>query len=52
MVATSDASIKFHEVWTERRERSRGAELVGPLGGSQILEGDCSPTLQMEGTIR
>ncbi|KAF2089904.1 WD40 repeat-like protein [Saccharata proteae CBS 121410] len=37
VVATSDASIKFHEIWTEdsRRRRSGG----GPLGSSDILEG-------------
>ncbi|KAK5136876.1 hypothetical protein LTR08_001798 [Meristemomyces frigidus] len=41
VVATSDASIKFHEVWAERSPD------LGVLGGS-ILEGECS----FEGVIR
>ncbi|KAK3643216.1 hypothetical protein LTR56_010363 [Elasticomyces elasticus] len=39
VVATSDASIKFHEVWDDKPVRGEGT-----LGGSQILEG----TLGME----
>ncbi|KAF2141366.1 uncharacterized protein K452DRAFT_229057 [Aplosporella prunicola CBS 121167] len=35
VVATSDASIKFHEVWSEERRRGCG---LGGLGGSDILE--------------
>ncbi|KAF1991700.1 WD40 repeat-like protein, partial [Aulographum hederae CBS 113979] len=37
VVATSDASIKFHEVWAERKRATGGA--YGLLGGSDILEG-------------
>ncbi|KAK3074404.1 hypothetical protein LTR53_003198 [Teratosphaeriaceae sp. CCFEE 6253] len=36
VVATSDASIKFHEVWAEASVPGDG---MGVLGGSQILEG-------------
>ncbi|KAF2839684.1 WD40 repeat-like protein, partial [Patellaria atrata CBS 101060] len=36
VVATSDCSIKFHEIWGEERKRRRGG---GLLGGSDILEG-------------
>ncbi|KAK8174032.1 WD40-repeat-containing domain protein [Phyllosticta citrichinensis] len=35
VVATSDTSIKFHEVWSEER---RKAKPLGALGGSEILE--------------
>lgn len=35
VVATSDTSIKFHEVWSQER---RKAKPLGPLGGSEILE--------------
>ncbi|KAL1648023.1 hypothetical protein SLS58_002348 [Diplodia intermedia] len=35
VVATSDSSIKFHEVWSEERRRPR--RVVGGLGGSEIL---------------
>jgi WD40 repeat protein len=36
VVATSDASIKFHEVWSEGRRATVGGR--GLLGGSEILE--------------
>lgn len=36
VVATSDCSIKFHEVWAEEK-RSMGCK-EGLLGGSDILE--------------
>lgn len=36
VVATSDASIKFHEVWSEERRATAGGK--GLLGGSDILE--------------
>lgn len=53
VVATSDASIKFHEIWAERagedRERREGGLL---LGGSQILEGECSEEIVRRGVIR
>jgi hypothetical protein len=56
VVATSDASIKFHEVWTERPRGGAGrrgeAGSEGLLGGSQILEGECSVRLAREGWIR
>ncbi|OMP84691.1 putative WD repeat-containing protein [Diplodia seriata] len=35
VVATSDSSIKFHEVWSEERRRPK--RVVGGLGGSEIL---------------
>lgn len=42
VIATSDASIKFHEVWSERtgpgRAGALGVALGGNLGGSDILE--------------
>lgn len=40
MIATSDASIKFHEVWSEPGSSGSGAGrgMVGSLGGSSILE--------------
>ncbi|KAL2016020.1 hypothetical protein VTK56DRAFT_4350 [Thermocarpiscus australiensis] len=37
MVASSDKSIKFHEVWAADRKAT--ASKVGVLGGSEILEG-------------
>lgn len=37
VVAASDESVKFHEVWSAGRKATRGAE--GLLGGSDILEG-------------
>lgn len=37
IVASSDQTVKFHEVWTGRR-RSTGAA-YGLFGGSDILEG-------------
>lgn len=36
IVASSDQSVKFHEVWSEPGRRTAAA---GPFGGSQILEG-------------
>ncbi|KAK7518636.1 WD40-repeat-containing domain protein [Phyllosticta citriasiana] len=35
VVATSDTSIKFHEVWSEERRKTKP---LGALGGSDILE--------------
>lgn len=37
VVATSDASIKFHEIWSESRRATSAGQ--GLLGGSDILEG-------------
>ncbi|MCJ1472010.1 hypothetical protein MMC13_000654 [Lambiella insularis] len=37
VVASSDESVKFHEVWSEARKSTGGS--VGLLGGSDILEG-------------
>ncbi|KAF1809097.1 WD40 repeat-like protein, partial [Eremomyces bilateralis CBS 781.70] len=39
VIATSDASIKFHEVWSEQRRKSSISQPnLGLLGGSAILE--------------
>jgi hypothetical protein len=37
VVASSDESVKFHEVWTSGKKATMGGE--GLLGGSEILEG-------------
>lgn len=37
VVAASDESVKFHEVWSAGMKSVRGGE--GLLGGSDILEG-------------
>ena len=37
VVAASDKSIKFHEVWTSEKKATAGG--FGMLGGSDILEG-------------
>ena len=37
VVASSDESVKFHEVWTANQKATSGGE--GMLGGSDILEG-------------
>lgn len=52
VVATSDASIKFHEIWAERGEGGKKAPPSGILGGSQILEGECSFDIERAGVIR
>ncbi|KAI9697333.1 MAG: hypothetical protein M1820_007839 [Bogoriella megaspora] len=39
IVATSEASIKFHEVWSEGGEKKGATGGRGLLGGSKILEG-------------
>lgn len=36
VVATSDCSIKFHEIWAEKRRTTEGKN--GMLGGSEILD--------------
>lgn len=38
IVASSDQTVKFHEVWTGRR-MSTGSAACGLFGGSEILEG-------------
>ena len=52
VVATSDASIKFHEIWAERPEGERRKGDARPLAGSQILEGECSAEVDRWSTIR
>jgi hypothetical protein len=60
VVATSNASIKFHEVWSSKPRGKGSTDLAvagglgvgGLLGGSQILEGECSAKLAREGWIR
>ncbi|KAB8214472.1 WD40 repeat-like protein [Aspergillus novoparasiticus] len=37
IVASSDQSVKFHEVWSSGRKQKAAAS--GPYGGSEILEG-------------
>jgi hypothetical protein len=37
VVAASDETVKFHEVWTAGRKATVGGS--GMLGGSDILEG-------------
>ena len=37
VVASSDESVKFHEIWTGSRKSTGGS--IGLLGGSDILEG-------------
>ena len=40
IVASSDQTVKFHEVWSGAgRRRLAPADTAGPFGGSQILEG-------------
>ncbi|KAK7398108.1 hypothetical protein QQX98_012513 [Neonectria punicea] len=39
VVASSDKSIKFHEVWSRERGTKIGGTGTGMLGGSDILEG-------------
>ena len=51
VVATSDASIKFHEIWPEKSD-GRTASAVGWLGGSQILQGECSLEMERRSAIR
>ncbi len=36
-MASSDESVKFHEIWTGSRKSTGGS--AGLLGGSDILEG-------------
>lgn len=52
VVATSDASIKFHEIWAERAGKIKRAGNVGVLGRSQILEGECSAEVERQTSIR
>ena len=39
VVASSDESVKFHEVWSDARKSVGGLGKSGLLGGSDILEG-------------
>ncbi|KAI6800315.1 WD40 repeat-like protein [Hortaea werneckii] len=54
VVATSDASIKFHEIWPEKAEGKKVSSNSpsGWLGGSQILEGECSLEMERRSAIR
>ncbi|EME48918.1 hypothetical protein DOTSEDRAFT_109772, partial [Dothistroma septosporum NZE10] len=52
VVATSDASIKFHEIWPDRSEQGREKSDRGKFGGGSILEDDLSPTLLRRTIIR
>ncbi|KAI7280948.1 WD40 repeat-like protein [Hortaea werneckii] len=54
VVATSDASIKFHEIWPEKTEEKKSSSNSpgGWLGGSQILEGECSLEMERRSAIR
>ncbi|RMY39403.1 hypothetical protein D0866_01955 [Hortaea werneckii] len=54
VVATSDASIKFHEIWPEKTEGKKNPSNSpsGWLGGSQILEGECSLEMERRSAIR
>ncbi|KAG9232486.1 WD40-repeat-containing domain protein [Amylocarpus encephaloides] len=47
VVASSDESVKFHEVWTSKQKTTAGGE--GLLGGSDILES--LEGIDKEGTI-
>ena len=51
-VATSDASIKFHEIWAEQRTDGGKRVASGVLGGSQILEEECSGEVERWAVIR
>ncbi|KAI5371008.1 Putative WD40/YVTN repeat-like-containing domain superfamily, The WD repeat Cdc20/Fizzy family [Septoria linicola] len=50
VVATSDASIKFHEVWGEKTIGDGGGRDL--LGGSRILEDTVSDAIEEVGRIR
>lgn len=52
VIATSDASIKFHEIWAEPGEGAKRSPPGGLLAGSQILEGECSLEMERGGIIR
>ncbi|KAF2497766.1 WD40 repeat-like protein [Lophium mytilinum] len=38
IIAGSDRTIRFHEIWAERRKGKKGKKPMGLLGGSEILE--------------
>ncbi|SMQ49636.1 unnamed protein product [Zymoseptoria tritici ST99CH_3D7] len=52
VIATSDASIKFHEIWPEGSKKSKRISGGGLLGGSQILEDGISEELERKSAIR
>ncbi|KAK3704176.1 hypothetical protein LTR37_014016 [Vermiconidia calcicola] len=52
VVATSDASIKFHEIWAEHSPGGGKRVASGVLGGSQILEEECSGDIARWSVIR
>jgi hypothetical protein len=47
MVASSDKSVKFHEVWAADKKATGGG--VGILGGSDILE--CLEGIDKDGGV-
>lgn len=47
MVASSDKTVKFHEVWTTKGKRTVGG--VGIVGSSDILE--CLNDIDMDGSV-
>ncbi|KAK4634585.1 hypothetical protein CLAFUW4_01852 [Fulvia fulva] len=52
VVATSDASIKFHEIWPDRSEQGRDKVDRAALGSGSIPEDNLSPTLMRGAAIR
>ena len=52
VIATSDASIKFHEIWAEQRTDGGKRVTSGAFGGSQILEEECSGEIDRWAVIR
>ncbi len=53
VVATSDASIKFHEIWAEHSGNGGGRRVdSGVFGGSRILEEECTGDVERWGVIR
>jgi hypothetical protein len=47
VVASSDKTVKFHEVWANERKAAIGG--AGSLGGSDILE--CLEGIDKEGEV-
>lgn len=52
VIATSDASIKFHEIWAESRTTGGKRVPSGVLGGSQILEEESTGDIERWAVIR
>lgn len=51
VVATSDASIKFHEIWAEKAGGGGKVAGSGVFGGSQILEEQHGGDIERWGTV-